>query len=176
MIKITIDKNGIDQLNKILNNGIIAIKDWTKPFTKFGVLLREEQKKNFEQQGAIYQGGDFIRLPGMRATTRYASWQKLKDSTKKDRIRKGFNGARPILVRTGKLKGSFTTKVTKTSFTSENKSEISKYHQFGTKNMPARRILGMSQKGVKALSLEIENHIAGAFKMEAHKAGMVIIK
>ena len=179
MIKISVDKNGVNQLLTVLKDGAASIKDWSKPFKAFGVLLREEQKKNFDQQGAIYQGGDFIRLPGQRATTRSSSWKKLADSTKADRKKKGFGESRPILVRTGKLKRSFTTKVTPTSFTSENTCDYAGYHQTGSKDNkhpPQRKILGMSKKGVEALGLEMEKHIAGAFKMEAHKAGMVIIK
>ena len=175
MIRITVDKNGVDQLMAILNDGNIAIGDWSKPFKNFGVLLREEQKKNFDQQGAIYQGGDFINVGG-NVTTRSSSWQKLADSTKADRKKKGYGAARPVLVRTGKLRDSFTTKVTPKTFESINTDPIAQYHQYGTNKMPQRKVLGMSQKGVQALGLEMEKHIAGALKLATHNAGMVIIK
>lgn len=181
MIRITVDKNEMDKLLKVLNDGIKSLDDWNKPFQKFGVIMRAEQAKNFEQQGAIYQGGDFIRVGGAfanlsRATTRSSSWQKLTPATQRDRQSKGYPEKRPILVRSGELKRSFKTKTTKRSFTTENVSKLAIYHQGGTKRMPARRIMGFSRKGAAAFILIFERYLAGAFKMSAHKSGFVNIK
>ena len=75
----------------------------------------------------------------------------------------GFNPARPILVRTGKLKKSFkTTNMTKRSFISKNVDDKAPYLHYGTsRGIPARKIIGVSDKSEKALVLLVKKHISG---------------
>lgn len=168
MIKITIDQNELHKLTSMFSKGSKALSDFSQPFNEFGKLLSQEQKKNFDQQGAIYQGGDFIRT-GMKVTTRGSAWKRLADSTKTDRVRQGYNGARPILVRSGKLKSGFKNTVGKLKFTTENTSKIGAYHQEGGRKLPQRRIIGMSQKGTQALQMSIENYLIKMFNMSGIK-------
>ncbi len=173
MIKISIDQNALKKLEETLGKGVKGLDDFRKPFNEFDKLLSAEQKKNFDQQGAIYQGGDFIRLGGAfanlsHATTRSAAWQKLAESTKRDRAYHGYNAARPILIRTGKLKGSFKSTIGKTTFVTENTAPYANAHQNGGERLPQRRIMGFSQKAVQALTLAFENYIISIFDMEGH--------
>lgn len=74
-------------------------------------------------------------------------WKRLAKSTIRDRIRKGFPGPRPILVRTGALYGSARAAVAGTFKLSGISWDLAKvdgevpyaaYIQFGTPKMPRR--------------------------------------
>lgn len=146
MVKFSIDKNKINQLVRDLGNFVASIDDWSSPLKKFSVILSDEQKKNFEQQGRIYGG-----------------WQPLAASTRKQRQRLGYGGARPILVRTGKLKNSFrTTDMGRRGFISKNVSDVAGYLQNGTsRGIPARKMVDISKKSNEALLLLLRKHISG---------------
>lgn len=167
---ITIEATNVGQVTKDIRELIIGINKWGKPIKKSMQLLREEQRDNFRQQGAIYQGGGFVRAGGAfvnggGATTRGKSWQKLAESTKKQRKKLGYGASRPILERTGKLKNGFRiTKSNDDEGVIENNVSYAKYHQTGTKKMPQRRIMGFSNKSVAAIRIEFLNHIKGYLK------------
>jgi len=138
---------------------------YTKPLEDSAELVKEEIDDNFDKQGAIYQGGGFIRKGGSfanlgRATTRSSSWSPLAASTRRSRIYRGFPAARPILENTSKLRKGFRiAKVTKDRAVIENDVSYGKYHQTGTRYMPQRRLVGFSEKSVKAIGLIFSKHI-----------------
>ncbi len=147
MIKFSINKTKADNLIRALNNIIKETKDYKEPIKKSVDILEDEAKLNFKQQGRLY--------------AKRGSWVPLKPATRKQRIRQGFGGARPILVRTEKLKDSFEKgRITRTSGTLTNTSEIASFHQEGTRKMPAREILGVTDKFKKAAGLVFANFIA----------------
>lgn len=104
-------------------------------------LLAKEAQQNFEQQGRIY-----------------GLWRPLAMSTRKQRARLGL-GARPILNVTGKLKRGFKTSSWEDKAEIRNIVSYAKYHQFGTKRIPKRRILDTSDKSRKAIGLIFANFI-----------------
>lgn len=109
-------------------------------FQDAGKLLKDKfQNDNFKSEGS-YLASDLFA----------GSWSPLKSSTIRDRIKKGFGGAHPILERTGDLRSAFyykTTNVSKKNNYLEvsNKSKYFKYHQVGTKKMVARPMLALPE-------------------------------
>lgn len=78
-------------------------------------------------------------------TTGEGRWARLKPSTVRDRIRQGFNGTRPILVRTGALYGGAREAVQGSFKLSGIKWDVNqidvsyaKYHQQGGGKLPRR--------------------------------------
>lgn len=168
MVTIDVTTKGLDKILKTL--GKLEDMDFKKPLKKSSKILLAEQQENFDKQGAIYQGGGFVRTGGAfssggRTTTRFGPWAPLSPSTRDDRSRQGYNPARPILQRTGKLRKGFrrTTLNTK-ELEIENKVEYGIYHQTGTKKMPQRRIIGFSRKSITAIKIIFTKHIAGIIK------------
>lgn len=68
--------------------------------------------------------------------SRWAGLQPVYDFMK----RKQYPG-RGTLVRTGKLKKGFEDDVTEKSATISNRVDYAKFHQFGTRRMPARKLI-----------------------------------
>lgn len=149
---------------KNLEDFIRSLK-FKKPLQKSKDRLEKDLDRNFDQQGALIQGGGFSRPGGAfanlgRATTRGSAWAPLAESTRRQRERLGYGAARPILQRTGKLRKGFAFKVDDKNLSATNDVSYARYHQFGTKNMPARVILGFSDRFVDTLKLEFVNYIS----------------
>lgn len=73
-------------------------------------------------------------------------WAPLKQATIRDKNRKGF-GAEPVLVRTGRMKGSIRpNKLTSKSVEVGSFGvDHTKYHDEGTRNMPKRQVVGITE-------------------------------
>jgi phage gpG-like protein len=83
----------------------------------------------------------------------FSKWAPLKPSTVKDRTRKGYGGAHPILWRTGALAnslfkgaGSHVRKVGDNSLEVGSDLFYAGFHQSGTRKMVARKVVGISSK------------------------------
>lgn len=100
-------------------------------FQDAGKLLKDKfQNENFKSEGSYLQN----------------AWSPLKSSTIRDRIRKGYGGAHPILKRTGDLQKAFYYKTAGNKYVEvSNKSDYFKYHQDGTKKMVARPLLALPE-------------------------------
>lgn len=163
-------KVDLGKLTKNLQKFVDEIDNFGRPIKQSLQVLRDEQRENFDKQGALYQGGGFVRSGGAfanagRATTRGRSWEPLKESTQKDRARQGYRPKRPILVRTGKLKQGFkVTKIGKKEAEIKNTVSYAKYHQLGTRHMSARRIIGTTNKSKAAIKLIFLKYIQGSLK------------
>lgn len=133
-------------------------------------LLQDEIDRNFQLQGALYQGGGFTRPGGAfanlgRATTRKQPWKPLAPRTQEDRRRQGFPPKRPILIRTEKLRKGFKQKeISETQGSIVNDVFYARFHQTGTKIMPARRIVGVTAESRKAIGLLFAHYIAKEIK------------
>lgn len=155
---------------KNLDSFLRSLK-FDEPLRKSEPRLKEDLDRNFQQQGAILQGGGFTRPGGAfanlgKATTVGRAWAPLAESTRKQRAAQGYGAARPILQRSGKLRRGFRTKVKNEELSATNNVSYSPYHQYGTAKMPQRLILGFSKKFVEATIMEIINYI----RMEIRKA------
>jgi phage gpG-like protein len=78
-------------------------------------------------------------------------WAQLRPATVADRMRKGYPGEHPILQRSGSLMESVTQRnAAGNVFEASNEGlrigtthELAKYHQYGTKKMVARKMIGL---------------------------------
>ncbi len=72
-------------------------------------------------------------------------WAPLAESTQRDRVRRGYDAAHPILMREGDLRRSFldgSVQIYEPDWMYYvSPSEIAPYHQHGTPRMPARPIV-----------------------------------
>ncbi len=121
--------------------------------------LRNDAANQFTAEGGVFRTGH---------------WAPLRPATVKDRQRKGYPGAHPILQRRGDLLQSLTQQgatghteeITATSLTFGTRYPTAAFHQFGTRKMAARQILGISwqrQSGiVQRLNEYIQQTIRGA--------------
>lgn len=110
-------------------------KDYKKPLRTSAEILILEARDNIQKQGF-----------------HYGTFEPLATSTKIDRARKGYEAARPILIRTEKLMmGFIQTGLRNTSVKVQNQMSYSGYHQTGTRKMPARIILAVTDKRRKAI-------------------------
>jgi HK97 gp10 family phage protein len=75
------------------------------------------------------------------ATGPFPEWAELADSTKADRVAKGFTENDPLL-RTGALRDSISHEVEGLTATIGSTSDIAEYQEFGTSKMPPRPFLG----------------------------------
>lgn len=71
----------------------------------------------------------------------FPAWKELAPSTKKDRVRKGFSENDPLL-RTGEMRDSIGYRVERLEAAIGSTSDIMVYQELGTKNIPARPVLG----------------------------------
>jgi len=134
------------QLDKSLGN---LIRDLTfkKPLKNSVELLKKETQQNFDQQGRIY-----------------GTWRPLAKSTRIQRSRLGYGAARPILVRTGRLKKGFVTSSTDKKAEISNTAKYAAVHQYGRGRIPQRKILDVSAKSEKAIGLIFANFIGEKIK------------
>lgn len=144
MLQVTVEsKSVISGLSRLIKN-----LEFTKPLKEAKKTLDTETRRNFDLQGYIYAG----------------SWKPLSQATRDQRAREGYGSARPILVRTGKFRSSFKGDVKKETLTYENTSKLAPYHQFGTNKMPARKVLGISDKFRMAVTKMVVNHLADTIR------------
>ncbi|HSG63310.1 MAG TPA: hypothetical protein VLA24_17935 [Pseudomonadales bacterium] len=117
------------------------------------MLVRRVSNPGNAQKRSI---GDAIRQQFQENFTRQSSgsgnWAPLARSTVLDRIRRGYAGNRPILVRSGRLRGSYVesggadhhSTVRQlggyTIFEEGSNSSIGLFHERGTSRMPQRSI------------------------------------
>jgi phage gpG-like protein len=99
-------------------------------FEKLKIKVRTGNAFNFAVQGSLYGG-----------------WTPLAPYTVQDRIKHGFGGPAPILVRDGSLMDSLTTLdgppnvIGPESATFGTDISYAKFHQYGTHRMPKREIM-----------------------------------
>jgi phage virion morphogenesis protein len=139
MITFKVDTSQLENKFRQFSQGL----DYTDVMQKIGENVVEETNMQFDQQGGRF-------LP---------KWADIKESTKKQRVRKGF-GTRPILVNTGDLKKSFRVKQ------ADSKSVIvgtdidyATYHQTGTSKMPKREMMKLTDKMKLAYNTMVANFI-----------------
>ena len=116
------------------------IDNMAPAWEQVGTALLQDFAQNFRDEGGMFGRGA------------WAQWQPLRPSTVADRRRLGYPGEHPILVREGNLMASVTQRgaagnvfeVGPNSLVLGTTDRKAKYHQFGTRRMPARKIVGIS--------------------------------
>ena len=139
-LDITFEVQGQEPIQRKLTTAGARLSDLSPAWEQVGTALLQDFATNFAEEGGVF---------GKLA---WAQWQPLRPATVQDRIRKGFPGEHPILVRTGDLMTSTTVRgapnnvfeVGPNSLVLGTTDVKAKYHQFGTRNMPARKVVGIS--------------------------------
>lgn len=123
-----------------------------KEFTSFGAFARHlgvlaavgeevthhvtEEAAKIIQRDAQHRLGEYQGYAGP-----FNSWAELADSTKADRVAKGFPENEPEL-RTGEMRDSIETSVKGNEAVVGSASDIAMYQELGTERMPPRPFLG----------------------------------
>lgn len=99
-----------------------GVKDFTAPLTASVAEVKRSIDLNFDEAGAIFESGGWIPRKQLY------NW--------------------PILNKTGKMKGSFTTSMTNTEAKIGNSADYFKYHQSNQsrKKIPRRIMLKLDQE------------------------------
>jgi len=97
------------------------------PLQRFGAYLVDQHiPQQFEKQGTPKRWAPL--------SPKYAAWKKR------------HYGSLPKLILTGAMRDSFTYQVTPRTLRVESKVKYWTYHQTGTRKMPARPVVQISQK------------------------------
>ena len=115
------------------------ITDLSVAWEQIGEDLLQDNRDNFLAEGGVFPGG---------------FWPALALSTVGERIRLGYGGWSPMLVRTGALLESVTIRggmnnifqVTATGVTVGTSDPKAVFHQYGTRRMPMRRVVGITNQ------------------------------
>ncbi|MDO8039508.1 hypothetical protein [Janthinobacterium sp. SUN137] len=89
----------------------------------------------------------------------FAGWPELAESTKEDRVAKGFSENDPLL-RTGKLQKSVSHQISGLTAVIGSDSEVMVYQELGTDKIPPRAVLGPAAIRNKKLVGKILGHAA----------------
>ena len=143
-VVVEVDKRSMAKLEATFKNMVNGVVSAQAPLKESAEIVRDESVRNFKDQGYTYG----------------TAWKPLTSRTRRDRARKGYSPARPILVRRGTLRdGARVTSVTSSQSIVRNPVDYAKYHQFGTKNMVQRVVLTATDKIKHAISLVFVNYI-----------------
>lgn len=115
------------------------VADLSPAWEQVGTALLRDFESQFVQEG------------GWLGAQVGPDWDALRPATVRDRIRRGYGGEHPILHRTGALEASATQRnasgnifeVKPDGVTVGTDYPIAKYHQYGTRKMVARRMIGL---------------------------------
>lgn len=137
-INITFSVVGGPEINRSLATWGAHIADMSEAWQQVGQDLLDSFRDNFTSEGGGFGG--------------WSSWAPLADSTVAERARLGYGGEHPILQRTGQLMESLTTEgapgnvfeVGPNSLTVGTEVYYAPFHQFGTRKMPSRPVVGLS--------------------------------
>lgn len=92
----------------------------------------------------------------------FDAWQELADSTKEDRLKKGFTENDPLL-RDGALRNSIKHEVHGLDAVIGSESEIALYQEIGTNTIPPRSFLGTALENKQSQIVRlIGEHAVGA--------------
>lgn len=143
-VSIEVDKNSLAKLKNTFDKIVNGTSYAQKALQESANIVVDESIKNFNSQGYTYG----------------KAWKPLTSATRIDRSRRGYSPARPILVRTGKLKaGARIVSVTRDSAKVQNSVDYAPYHQFGTRKMAQRKILSVTDKINSAINLVFVNYV-----------------
>jgi hypothetical protein len=151
-VKVTV--TGVVEINRRLVTWGLKINDLSPAWEQIGDDLLGDFMMHI-----LDEGGDYGR---------WSRWAPLRPATVRDRIRKGYGGAHPIMWRTGLLLRSLSGKnqagnvfiVTPRSLTLGSDVFYAGYQQFGTPHMVARPLIPVDpESGEGHLSWKQRQHI-----------------
>lgn len=144
---ISIRANGVNEVTLKLKGAKARMLDLTAPLTQGAAVMLRSTEVNFRQGG------------------RPTPWRPLAFSTIRRKLAQGYSAI--PLTRTGQLRRSIATSVESRRFLVGTAVEYGRYHQFGTRRMPARPFLVFQRQDLQRIERIItkfitEGDIAGA--------------
>ena len=124
------------------------------------VVQREGQAIGLERAAVIIETEAKAEIGHYQeAVGPFAAWAELADSTKADRVQRGFSENEPLL-RTGALRDSIQHRSDNSDAMIGSDSPIAEYQELGTATIPPRSFLGgaAARKSEEAVN-EIGRHI-----------------
>lgn len=131
-MKINISIEGVQRVERRLNNIHSAVKDFKKPLDEVLTDWNQKFDANYPARGGTLEQP----WPPRR---RFYAW--------------------PILQKTGRMRKSYKKTVKTKEGTIENKTSYAKYHQFGTTYLPIRRLIDVTEKMKKFAISTIQKYI-----------------
>lgn len=170
-LQLSLKTDGFKECQRYLSDMNTGVKDLSQPLESFGKYMLQKYAKRFETEMGRDEG-----------------WAELAPSTVMDRIRKGYPGEHPILVRTGELKKSYTEEggFGNVFLVSPNKLEVgsglakaSYHHRRGPHGRPARQAAYLTKDDIHELIQLVHTYIyqlAKAGKTAMFRARTWLIK
>ena len=141
-VEIVIKQTGIADVKVRLGKAIDRMADLTPAMKRASILMMGSINQNFQQSG------------------RPMPWAPLAYSTIKEKMRKGYS-PKP-LIRTGLLRASMAQNISTKGFRIGTAVPYAKYHQLGTKNIPARPYLVFQTQDIERINKVVTDHLSGA--------------
>jgi phage gpG-like protein len=122
---------GVPELSRVLMMEYKKVTDFSTPLKQASKFILADIEQNFISEGGLVGG-----------------WTPLSQSTILGRIREGYGGAHPILQKTGKLRKSFFSKVSKNKTMITSTSPYFPYHQSRSPRtkLPRRAMLVLTER------------------------------
>jgi phage gpG-like protein len=136
-IRITFQIDGLKEIRRRLASWGASIQTLEPAWTDVGNAISADFMLNMIGEGGVF--------------SKASRWAQLKPATVADRIRQGYGGDHPILQRTGDLARSLAPggannifQTAPNSLTVGTSDPKAGYHQYGTRRMVARPVVGLS--------------------------------
>ena len=150
-INIKINVTGDKQVIKNLNNISTSLAKPKVPLQNSSKIMMAAIMENFKSHGATFK----------------TPWPVLKQSTLRIKKQKGFE-SEPPLVRTGKMRGGFRSKVSKNTLIIDNPVPYFKEHQLGMgKKLPQRVMLRIDKTRLHLIIDAFLDWVVGIIKKKA---------
>lgn len=119
VLKVSATVEGLQRLDGLFSSMDRGLNNLREPLNEANKYMRSEIDKNYENQGQTF--GD--------------KWEKLSPTYARRKARE--TGNKPLLVRTGKMKRSFRSRVGSKKAVIDNPTSYFKYHQ---SNKPRKKL------------------------------------
>ena len=129
-----------DGFQRVLDARATAMRNFQIPLQRWGdFLVNDHIKLQFALQGAP--------TPWAKLSPKYAAWKMRKW------------GPKPILVASGAMYAGFSATATAFSLTVKNTKKYWGYHQTGTRNMQARKMIQLVDEDYRVLRKIMKDYI-----------------
>lgn len=140
-VTITVNQNGLQEATANIQGFANKSVDLSTPMKQASVLMMRSIQQNFDSSG------------------RPSSWVPLAASTIRQKIRLGYS-TKP-LIRTGTLRQSIASQADRMSMRLGTMVSYARYHQFGTKTIPARPYLRFQTQDLDRIRDMIIQYLTG---------------
>jgi len=122
---------GVPELSRILMMEYKKVTDFSTPLKQASKFIMADIEQNFVSEGGLVGG-----------------WKPLSASTVAGRLREGYGGQHPILQKTGRLRKSFYSNVSKSKALITSNSPYFPYHQSISPRtkLPRRAMLVLTER------------------------------